>query len=729
MNRFYTILIVSVLFASSVSAQKLDYEDVYASLKTSKDFEVYQVLMDYQKAYPYFANTYYQLGLICQKWMRQYDPFLQTEEVRENIKNAGLFFSLCLTYCDESDVRKNKEYYREVQPAKGEEFASFILVQQDIKSRMKDVEIFKKYHNLDVRSLVNCVSKYNLSISIFRDINMQNSRLKDLYFLPDKIITTKLNELKLNFDSAIFYFNALNSQLKEYPLGNYNPAYKLAAVDVYRLHGLTPSNFLNNEVVLWDFGSWVNSFRIVLTSDIAELNRKAGETDKLHTEFVSRLKQKDILGIPRDYQVNPALLNKIYKYDFKSALGKLFEYQEMKINYLQQYAVSAKNVNDSLMLRVSENKADYYYQLSEYKQHTDSLLTILKLDATEAEINKYSAFFQEHYNGHKGLLQYIDNQKTDNDIILKSTLEDYMNTVISELKTDTIPKILKYKKITINLNLVKPDQIRNDGYFVFSKTGLPGREVIISGSSFTGNSEASAFVAVIDSTNTIKWLRTYRPGQASQYGLIAKPAGDGILLVMVSKTQKSQYLTMLLLDKDGNVKTTKEINTPYIPRKVLYDDINQSAFLACKGYEFGQFSLSEDSLGVYVFDANLSVVWNKKFWFDGYLSEVLKINNQFLIFGAYNRLNSIDGKDFTLSNGILNLFLSVLDAEGNCLQTTTYPAAFSYYPLKIVKINSDFIDVISVKEKRPDDILQNENIMSTLHYLITTTKGNDYFSF
>jgi hypothetical protein len=729
MNRIIAILLASFLFVNISNAQKLDYEDIYASLKTSKDFEVYQVLLDYQKANPFFANTYYQLGIICQKWMRQYDPFLQSNDVRENIRNAQLFFSLSFSYCDESDARKNKEYYQGIKPETGKEFPGFKEIQQDIKNRMQDVETFKKYFNKDISSLVNCVTKYNLCISTFNEINQQNSRLKDLYFLTGSTLTAKLSNLKTNFDSAIYYFNRLSTSLKEFPLGNYNPDFTLTPVLVYRLHGLTSSNFLNNNVSLWDFGSWVNAFNKILETDIAELNKRAIETDNIHSGYSNKLKQKDTEGIPPDYKMDPALLNKIYKYDFKSALARLFEYQEMKINYLEHFANCPKIVIDSLNLRITVNKPDYYFQLVEYKHITDSLLNNLRSDATEAAINKYSNFFKDHYNGYKGIIQYMDNQTLDNDFILKSSLEDYKNNMMSELKTDTIAKTLKFKKIIINVNITRPDQIKAEGYYTFFKTETPGREVIISGSCFAKNSDVSAFVAVIDTLNNIKWLRTYKPGQAMQYGLIAKPINDGVIMATVSKTQRSQSVTMLTFDNEGNVKTTKEIKTPSIPRKIVYDDINQTTLLACKGNVFDPFSMADDSLGVYLIDADLSVLWIKKFGFNGNLSDVLKINNQFLLFGAFNRLTSPDGRDITLGSGISNVFLSILDAEGNSVQTITYPSEVSYYPLKVAKINSDFIDIISIKETKPGEALLNENKTAPPYYLITTTKGDGYFSY
>jgi hypothetical protein len=119
MYKIFNIFILLSLALTNLSGQSLRYKDVYASLKTSKDFEVYQLLLAFQKQEPQHANTYYQLGIINQRWMRQYDPFLKSDLVKSSIDNASLYLPLCLRFLDEKEARKNEDYYQNVKIPEG----------------------------------------------------------------------------------------------------------------------------------------------------------------------------------------------------------------------------------------------------------------------------------------------------------------------------------------------------------------------------------------------------------------------------------------------------------------------------------------------------------------------------------------------------------------------------------------------------------------------------------
>jgi hypothetical protein len=81
------------------------YKDVYETIKTMKDYEAFQTLFNYQSATTskdfVNVNGYYQMGLISQKMMRQYDPFLQSQNTAQCIADATTYLSLALHFFDE----------------------------------------------------------------------------------------------------------------------------------------------------------------------------------------------------------------------------------------------------------------------------------------------------------------------------------------------------------------------------------------------------------------------------------------------------------------------------------------------------------------------------------------------------------------------------------------------------------------------------------------------------
>jgi hypothetical protein len=160
-----------------------------------------------------------------------------------------------------------------------------------------------------------------------------------------------------------------------------------------------------------------------------------------------------------------------------------------------------------------------------------------------------------------------------------------------------------------------------------------------------------------------------------------------------------------------------------------YDDINQSLLISAKGTEFWPYTADSDTLRVFMTDVSFKIKWQKKYWFDGYLSGILKINDQLYIYGSYNKMTGIDSTNYVLGDNIYNCFLNVVDADGNWNFSKVFKTESSYYPLKTVKINSDFVEIISVKDIKPDiSVITNNSFReSQPFYLITTSKGEVYF--
>ena len=70
--------------------------------------EVYSLLLVYQKQDPYFANTYFQLGLISKYWSKDYDALTNLRDVEFFIYNTGLYFGLASSKIDAKEIRKQQ---------------------------------------------------------------------------------------------------------------------------------------------------------------------------------------------------------------------------------------------------------------------------------------------------------------------------------------------------------------------------------------------------------------------------------------------------------------------------------------------------------------------------------------------------------------------------------------------------------------------------------------------
>ena len=122
MNKYYSIYFIIVLLASNFSSlaqsqsqELLKYKDVFEVLTTQGDEKAYPGLKLHQQQDPYHVNTYYQLGVICQKWAKKYDPLTEYDNVKYFVYHAKLYLDMAVKYLDDKEARKNREFYHLVE--------------------------------------------------------------------------------------------------------------------------------------------------------------------------------------------------------------------------------------------------------------------------------------------------------------------------------------------------------------------------------------------------------------------------------------------------------------------------------------------------------------------------------------------------------------------------------------------------------------------------------------
>jgi hypothetical protein len=693
-----------------------DYKVIYGAIKNMKDYEAFQTLFNYQaattsKEYAN-ANGYYQLGLISQKMMRQYDPFLQSDNVAQSISNARTYLSLAKHYLDAKEAKKNGIYYQDVPEPR-----TFDNIKKNIEDKSADVTKFKKYFDQNQEFLKNSIFKYNACIELFSKINAQNSRLNDLYFLADNVLTQNLKDLQDNFDSTLYYLEKLKHSLEEYSMGDYKINYSLLPVPVYRLHGLTSSNFIAKNVTLWDFKSWVNSFNEVLNADVAFLYQKAEEVHKENLDYIEKLSQLDKTDIEPNYTINPLIINKIYKYDYNSVVAPLLIYQEEKIKYLYH---NADNVIDT-KLNSPNNYAKsntHYYDLIAKKQAVDSALSLTLNKANPEALKKYSAFFAKNYGDFAGFQSYLKNETMANDAGLHSALDTYMNNLLKPASVG----VIQYKDANLYTSIVSPDKAGDAGYFIHAKSVTSDNKVFITGS-YVNNSEIQAFAALLDASDNVEWLKILGKKEGKNHGVLGAHSDNNLMIVVSTDNNGVINNYLYLLDDKGNEKKDIELASTAVPRKLIYDDISETSFITFKGNAYAPYDISNDELHLYAFDSSLTDLWNTSLQFTGYLSNVIRTNNQLYIYGAYSEVKDAQGKVHATDNKKINLFVCTVDALGKQVSLKTFDAPFSYYPLSVSKISNEYVDVISVKNR-----LEQTNANRSSYYLILSSDNKVYYT-
>ena len=723
------LFIVALMMAQTSMAQRDDYPELYKSLGSMRDFEAYWTLFQYLQRTTSrdFANSnaYYQVGLYMQKFMQNSDPFLDARNLQDFIEQGHTYFSLAKRALDEREVRRQSDFYPAIKPA-GQRLTMEDVV-RDIDERLAAVEEFKKRFEESNSFLVKTVNSYNNCITIFAEINRQNNRLNDLYFLADNQLKGQLKELGANFDTTLLYLDKLKVALEEYPLGGYKINYSLRQIPVYRLYGLNSSDFLSGNSILWDFRSWVNDFNQIMETDVAFLYNSVQEVNSLNKVYVTKLLNDDTNEIPSDYKINPLIVNKMLKYDFNSATAALLMYQEAKVNYLFSIAGNKIGADLSSFDRFSKSP-DAFLSMVRHKQKTDELLASAKEKTTPESIKKYAQFYQNNFGGYNGFLQYLNRESGENEEAFQKALNAYKNRVLRMYMISGAGRNIHHNNKPVYLQIASPATLEaSAGYYIHSKSQLTDKSMFVSGT-HVANNQKIAFAALIDSAGTVKWLKEFRQSNVANHGVLTAQLNEGFAVVVSAMVNNEVRNRILLLDAAGNTKTTKDLaGFSSVPQRLIYDDIAQTYVLALKGKSFMPFSGSNEPLQICMLDAKLDVQWNKSLIFDGYLANLIKTDDNYYVYGTYSRLMDEHGREYVTNANRVNMFVFPISADGSWLNFTAFNAPFSYYPLNVVKINNEFVDVISIKDAQPDRLIESRTIGGAPYYMIIHANRDVYY--
>lgn len=703
----HIILIISLLLSISTFAQK--YKEVYESIKNLSDNEAYQVLQEYSRqknnAHP---ASLYKMALILERRFDAYDPFLQSELLKQSIYDAELFMQLARLNLNEKNAKQDDRFFDDVKSANPKKDPTFQEIADAIDAHQKKIKEFKAIFLENRDNLYNAATKYNECIRIYNEINQKNSKLKDLYFMVDETFKGQLNELKTNFDSTLIYLGRLQKSLKKHPMLNYKFEYKLNPILVYRMHGLTPANFLAPTIELWDYKQWIESFNDVYKKEVDLLYTNIDEIDTKNKKYISKLAERNIEGIPADYQVPVYLINKIYKYDYESLANSLLIFQEAQIRYAYQLASYQPDTNFFAM-GVNYPASNYFMSAISKRRTADSLLVLFSKGINKEGIKKYSALFEKKYKGEKNLRKYIQEQQTFNSEFFINSIDDYANRLLTMKQFDTTSTHkMVYNGDTVYAQIITPEKLPKKGYFIHSEQIVDKNLILVSGSYLDKKGEQSGFVASIDTLRNINWLKTFNQGEGKRTCLLVSAVNDEVATIVTSTSKAGAIRNfMILMDKAGNQKQMVEVKVKALPRKLMVDDIDNKYIVLFCGTNPQTFVNEKSELHVCCLDSKFKTQWNKQLNFTGYTCNMIKTDDVYYIFGAFSKMHSLDDEDIDL-NGNSGLFVYSIDNSGNWLNGNNYEAARTIYPMWISKCDNTTFEVVSALDNEPRPIATEE---------------------
>ncbi len=701
MNKIKITVIVLILFLSNFSsnAARLKYSDVYKVVLSGDKDKAYTLLLAYQKQDPDFANTYFQLGLIAKDWAKSFNPYKDFTYTKLFIYNTKLYFNLAKLYMKDEKGR-NRSYYKNApiipkgRKLKIEDIEEFIDAQtEEIKDYEKNVvKIINNYNK--------SVEFYNECVSLFMKINSDYTKIKNIYLSNDEILTGDLQELETKFDSAIFYFNAYKKALNEYPLGIYNQTYKLRDIITYRLDGLTYSNFLQNNILLWNYKKWVQDVYKVKSGEIKENNNEIFKLNNLCKEKTSTLLNGNYSDDYKKFKIDNKFVYKIEKFDYNSLLIKLFKLNEAKINFLVKFKQEINNpaeINNFPLLK----RAEYCYELLREKEKADSINKEYYKAVNSEQVKKYIDFYMKAYGGLKGLKEYYFRQEM--------FFDAKMNDALINLKKQLYASFVSIGKDSLNYGDKKispeihiPDNTNNnpDTYYITNFDITKKNTLWFSGYYIDKNLGIHGFTGFSKDRKKVDFIKKDDVQNMNSFNIVTSGFPDGCYTI---NTCFDGELKNILLKYDNKGKLVSKTELPYkkVPRLIKYDDINNNIVIVFNGNDIPEYSSDTEQI-IYHFNPE-DQLQTYEIKMNGKLNvfDLVKVNKKLLLFSNFMNYTDLNGNTISCKSNRINgtnILVSEI-SNGQIKKQIPYFKEKPFFGVRALKINSNTINILGYKSK------------------------------
>ncbi len=406
---FCTILLVlcPIVFTSAQPS----YKDLQRRLPELSDREALYQLSDYQAWYPQKPHPYYLMANIYCRLLQEEHPIVDYNEKQRMLYTANLYYGNCRAFI------KNDQIKADLYPLAAnngklteEELRTWLSLKMDtLKRLMADLDNLNNAYSL-------LVNRYDSCMTLFNEFSTRYLRLKNAQMMLDSI---DFNNLYLLRDISQYLQGDVENYQKalvKSPIKGYNPTFHSKEISLYRLDGIIATNFLQNDIYMWDYLTWVNNF----LNQQEGVNSLKQDINAEHNKLQLALQQQQGKPIMQDKR----LLNRINKYDEDSPMAQFLQ--------LEYVSVSSANIKMRILDEMQKEEADWlirlqlFARLQDANREAETITEKLRnSDVQNILIGKYTSFMQTHFAQDKDFDTYLSalsEQRNNNSREAKETL-------------------------------------------------------------------------------------------------------------------------------------------------------------------------------------------------------------------------------------------------------------------------------------------------------------------
>ena len=254
MKKIFILIIIAC--ASVYASAQEKYSVVLERSKTLSPYEAIFELMDYQYWKPELPAVYYELGNRCYDLLPTRDPLHHYTELCTLLYQSRLFYGNCLHFA--KDQKLPGWQYSEI--ANGQKKIEYAALEAYVRPRLKDIERQKTACDSIYHTFCRMSDRYNRCLTLFSTFLGAYTREKTAHLQLQPEEREMLLNLQREADSLDADIAAFQQALALQPISGYNPVFRKEEIVLYRLDGLTYTDFLQNNIAIWDYSKWVSRF-------------------------------------------------------------------------------------------------------------------------------------------------------------------------------------------------------------------------------------------------------------------------------------------------------------------------------------------------------------------------------------------------------------------------------------------------------------------------------------
>ena len=482
MNKLAVTKLIFLLFLfvfSAAHGQKVKYKDIFGLLSTKQYESAEPFLKSYLKETTDNPNAFLYMGIIYQEKSAKDDVLKHTKRTIGEMDSAIIYYDKAYKSITEKEIKRNSEYYQAYNRRDlrtGEFGVRLTDIQFDLEKRMEGLRERIDRIKMVKFYFVLADSMYKKSNAQYMSMHAAYPGEREFYLRADENLIKSLTVLSTRFDSCLKAFDNYKSSTSTIGKTGYNQTLALSEIVDYQNDGLSPADFYQDNLKIWDYKKFSDKARQAMEKEILPMREHLVTYDI----EINKLREKltnDSISVKSDLHtlIDKLIMEQLKKYDKEPLPMEIFT---LKIADLEYRSTLIENNGKHDSTNVHAGLKMLNRELT-YLNKLDSMASKLLAEDLDTRALDYDYFVKNTYSTVavlksyiKGLKDFAEREKKTKDAELAKRTET-LRWLLNG--SDSIPLFVehsrsKFKPLAVidekyTTGLTYADSLNPTGYF------------------------------------------------------------------------------------------------------------------------------------------------------------------------------------------------------------------------------------------------------------------------